>query len=109
MVKGAVNKLLCWHIFTWERKNSHFLINVTKSQTKQKTKPYQNKETKQNKTVIITGKGKTSSFKNYNMPGTGCSCRGRLISEFDASLVYRVCSRTARATQRNPVSKNQNK
>jgi hypothetical protein len=28
-----------------------------------------------------------------------------LISEFRASLVYRVSSRTARATQRNPVSK----
>jgi hypothetical protein len=31
--------------------------------------------------------------------------RGRLISELEASLVYRVSSRTARATQRNPVSK----
>jgi hypothetical protein len=35
--------------------------------------------------------------------------RGRRISEFEASLVYRVSSRTARATQRNPVSKNKNK
>jgi hypothetical protein len=34
--------------------------------------------------------------------------RGRQISEVEASLVYRVNSRTARATQRNPVSK-QNK
>jgi hypothetical protein len=33
--------------------------------------------------------------------------RGRRISEFEASLVYKVSSRTARATQRNPVSKNQ--
>jgi hypothetical protein len=32
--------------------------------------------------------------------------RGRLISEFEASLVYKVSSRTARAIQRNPVSKN---
>jgi hypothetical protein len=32
--------------------------------------------------------------------------RGRRISEFEASLVYRVSSRTARAIQRNPVSKN---
>jgi hypothetical protein len=32
--------------------------------------------------------------------------RGRWISEFEASLVYRVSSRIARATQRNPVSKN---
>jgi hypothetical protein len=31
--------------------------------------------------------------------------RGRWISEFEASLVYRVSSRTARSTQRNPVSK----
>jgi hypothetical protein len=35
--------------------------------------------------------------------------RGRRISEFEASLVYRVSSRTARAIQRNPVSKNKNK
>jgi hypothetical protein len=33
--------------------------------------------------------------------------RGRRISEFEASLVYRVSSRTAKATQRNPVSKKQ--
>jgi hypothetical protein len=33
--------------------------------------------------------------------------RGRRISEFKASLVYRMSSRTARATQRNPVSKKQ--
>jgi hypothetical protein len=35
--------------------------------------------------------------------------RGRQISEFEASLVYRVSSRTARATERNPVSKNKTK
>jgi hypothetical protein len=36
--------------------------------------------------------------------------RGRPISEFEASLVYRGSSRIARATQRNPVSqKNKNK
>jgi hypothetical protein len=35
--------------------------------------------------------------------------RGRCISEFEASLVYRVSSRTARATQRNPVSKKKKK
>jgi hypothetical protein len=35
--------------------------------------------------------------------------RGRQISEFKASLVYRVSSRTARGIQRNPVSKNQKK
>jgi hypothetical protein len=35
--------------------------------------------------------------------------RGRQISEFQASLVYRVSSRTARDTQRNPVLENQKK
>jgi hypothetical protein len=36
--------------------------------------------------------------------------RDRQIAEFEASLVYRVSFRTARAMQRNPVSKtNQNK
>jgi hypothetical protein len=31
--------------------------------------------------------------------------RGRRISEFEASLIYIVSSRTARTIQRNPVSK----
>jgi hypothetical protein len=35
--------------------------------------------------------------------------RGRRISEFEASLVYKVSSRTARATQRNPVLKRKKK
>jgi hypothetical protein len=35
--------------------------------------------------------------------------RGRRISEFEASLVYKVSSRTARVTQRNPVLKQTNK
>jgi hypothetical protein len=35
--------------------------------------------------------------------------RGRQISEFQASLVYKVSSRTARAIQRNSVSKNKKK
>jgi hypothetical protein len=35
--------------------------------------------------------------------------RGRWISKFEASLVYRVSSRTARATQKNPVSKKKSK
>ena len=38
-------------------------------------------------------------------PSTWEGGRGRRISEFEASLVYRVSSRIARATQRNPVSK----
>jgi hypothetical protein len=32
--------------------------------------------------------------------------RGRQISEFEARIVYKVSFRTARAIQRNPVSKN---
>jgi hypothetical protein len=39
------------------------------------------------------------AFKFQHLGG-----RGRRISEFEASLVYRVSSRTARDTQRNPVS-----
>jgi hypothetical protein len=35
--------------------------------------------------------------------------RGWQISEFEASLVYRVSSRTASATQRNPVSEEKKK
>ena len=45
-----------------------------------------------------------ASLKSQHLGG-----RGRWISEFEASLVYRVSSRTARTTQRNPVSKNQKK
>ena len=35
--------------------------------------------------------------------------RSRWISEFEASLDYKVSSRTARAIQRNPVLKNETK
>jgi hypothetical protein len=38
----------------------------------------------------------------------GARGRGRQISKFEASLVYRMSFRTARATQRNSGSKNQN-
>jgi hypothetical protein len=44
------------------------------------------------------------AFKSQHSGG-----RGRWISEFETSLVYRVSSRTARTIQKNPVSKNQNK
>jgi hypothetical protein len=52
------------------------------------------------------GKGSGSADATQHLGG-----RGRRISEFEASLVYRVSSssRTARPTQRNPVSKNQRK
>jgi hypothetical protein len=36
------------------------------------------------------------------------TCRGRQIPEFKASLVYKVSFKTARAIQRNPVSKKPN-
>jgi hypothetical protein len=39
-------------------------------------------------------------------PSTG---RGRQISEFEGSLVYKVSSRTARAIKRNAVSKKKKK
>jgi hypothetical protein len=39
----------------------------------------------------------------YLLINTTLGSRGRRISEFSASLVYRVSSRIARATQRNPV------
>jgi hypothetical protein len=40
-------------------------------------------------------------------PSTWEAEGGGFRSEFEASLVYKVSSWTARATQRNPVSKNQ--
>jgi hypothetical protein len=57
------------------------------------------------------------SKRKPNKLGSGGAClysqhsggRDRWISEFEASLVYRVSSKTARATQRNPVSKQTNK
>jgi hypothetical protein len=41
------------------------------------------------------------------IPALGRQRQGRRISEFEAILVYKVSSRTTRAIQRNPVSKNQ--
>jgi hypothetical protein len=41
--------------------------------------------------------------------GTSCLARGRGSSECEASLVFRVSSRTARATQRNPVLRKKKK
>ena len=52
-------------------------------------------------------------INNHDCPpelGKGCVNHAfnpsRQISEFKASLIYRVSSRVARAIQRNPVSKN---
>jgi hypothetical protein len=42
-------------------------------------------------------------------PSTLSGAEGRRISEFEASLVHKVSSRTARAIQRNPVLKKKKK
>jgi hypothetical protein len=57
------------------------------------------------------------SYKYILWAGYGGAClksqhlggRDRWISEFEASLVFRVSSRTARTIQRNPVLKNKTK
>jgi hypothetical protein len=41
----------------------------------------------------------------FNPSTREAEAEARRISEFEASLVYKVNSRTARAIQRNPVSK----
>jgi hypothetical protein len=53
------------------------------------------------KKSILAGRGGTCLWSQH------LGGRGRWISEFEASLVYRVSSRTAKATQRNPVLKKQ--
>jgi hypothetical protein len=67
---------------------------------------------------VLTGAALGNSFlinkKLNSLPGVVAhafnpsirEAEGRRISEFEASLVYKVSSRTVRATQRNPVSKN---
>jgi hypothetical protein len=67
---------------------------------KTKTNKQTNKQTNKNKPGVVA--------HAFN-PSTGIKIPGRRISEFEASLVYKVSSRTARATPRNPVSKNKNK
>jgi hypothetical protein len=62
---------------------------------------------------LIAGNLKKKRLEFYHFRKYFCcfysGVRGRQISELEASLVYKVISRTARAIQRNPVSKNQNK
>jgi hypothetical protein len=58
------------------------------------------------KNEIQTNNARSGGARLYSQHSGG---RGRRISEFEASLVYRVSSRTARAIQRNPVSKNKTK
>ena len=62
------------------------------------------------------GEGQTDGHKGLDAGRGGArrqsqhsAGRGRQISEFEASLVYKVRSRTARATQRHPVSKQTHK
>jgi hypothetical protein len=45
----------------------------------------------------------------FNLSSQHSGGRGRQISKFEASLVYKMSSRKARAIQRNPVSKHQKK
>jgi hypothetical protein len=52
---------------------------------------------------------KIKRWRTPLIPALHSGGRGRRISEFEARLVYRVSSRTARTIQRNPVSKNQKK
>jgi hypothetical protein len=51
-------------------------------------------------TFFIAGRDGTHLYSQHSRG------RGWWISEFKASLVYRVSSSTARARQRNPVLKN---
>jgi hypothetical protein len=67
------------------------------------SKKFQKEEIKRARRYCQAGHG---SSRLYSQHSGG---RGRWISEFKASLVYKVSSRTARAIQRNSVSKNQKK
>jgi hypothetical protein len=53
-------------------------------------------------TLLLEDLGSEHPYNSSKLPVGG---KGRRISEFKASLVYRVSSRTAGATQKNPVSK----
>jgi hypothetical protein len=51
------------------------------------------------KCLVMAGRG-GAYLKSQHL-----RCRGRQISEFEASLVYRVSSRTARATEKPCLKK----
>jgi hypothetical protein len=53
------------------------------------------------KVLILSQKGKQKQKQTKEPEGGGW------LSEFEASLVYKVSARTAKTIQRNPVSKNQ--
>jgi hypothetical protein len=73
-----------------------------------KRKQKQNKNPEPNKTNQQQ-KQQSAGCGGARLESQHSGGRGRQISEFEASLVCKVSSRTARAIQRNPVSKNQNK
>jgi hypothetical protein len=55
--------------------------------------------------LLVSKTGKKKARQWWLMPLIpALGRRGRRVSEFEASLVYRVSSRIARATQRNSVS-----
>jgi hypothetical protein len=66
-------------------------------------------------TLSWRNRKKIGKKHKYKLDGSGGALlksqhlrgRGRWTSEFKASLNYRKSSRTAKATQRNPVLKNQ--
>jgi hypothetical protein len=61
---------------------------------------------------MVKGEIKTSNCSQAVVAHTfnpSSGGRGRWISELEASLVYRVSSRVARATQRNKQTKNTSK
>jgi hypothetical protein len=70
-----------------------------------------------NKSIVLLYSKDKQDEKEIREPGSGGICllsqhlggRDRQISEFEDSVVYRVSSRTAKATQRNPVLKRQRK
>jgi hypothetical protein len=64
-----------------------------------------------NMTIAVYMYYMISYYKLHNEKFNKELCEGgRRISEFEASLVYKMSSRTARAAQRNPISKkNKNK
>jgi hypothetical protein len=61
------------------------------------------------RTSLLTVDSPTKSRLEPGSGGAPSTTRARWISEFEASLVYRVSSKTARAIQRNPVLNNNKK
>jgi hypothetical protein len=77
------------------------MIQVFKEEMKNKNK-------NKNKT-LLRNQGKRPGVVAHAFNPSTWEAEADGFLEFEASLVYRVSSRTATATQRNPVSKNQKK